>query len=103
MSDGTYMDAGDRLLAHRIAVLMRWGTLTTSVLLVGGALLTWGGITPASSVVVVTGCAILVALPLLRLLLMLVDFARRADKSYVGIVFLVITLIAATAATGTIL
>lgn len=103
MSEETCIDAGDRLLAHRIAVLMRWGTLATSVLLVGGALLAWGGMAPASSMVVVTGCAILVALPVLRLLLMLVDFARRADPSYVGIVLLVITLIAITAATGMII
>lgn len=103
MSDGTCIDAGDRLLTHHIAVLMRWGTLTTSVLLVCGALLAWGGLAPASSVLIATGCANLVALPLLRLVLMLVDFARRADTPYVGIVLLVIILIVVTAATGVII
>lgn len=103
MTDATSIGAKDRLLSRRIAVLMRWGTLTASILLIGGALLAWGGVASTSSVVIIGGCAVLILLPLFRLLLMLTDFARRADKPYVGITALVIILILAAATTGMIL
>ena len=79
---------------------MRWGTLMASVLFIGGALLAWGGVASASSAVVIAGCAVLILLPFLRLILMLMDFARRADNPYVGVVILVIILILAAATTG---
>lgn len=100
MTDSASTGARDRLLSRRIEVLMRWGTLMASILLIGGALMAWGGMASASPAVVIAGCAALILLPFLRLILMLIDFARRADNTYVGVVILVIILILAAATTG---
>lgn len=99
----TTVRATDRLLSRRIAVLMRWGTLTATVLLIAGAILVWCTLALASSVAVVAGCGVLILLPVIRLLLMLISFARRADKPYMGITVLVLVFILTSAVTGMIL
>ena len=70
------------------------------MLLVGAALLTWSGMASAATVAGIGGCGVLVLLPVLRLLLMLSHFGRRADRTYVGITALVIILVLSSAMTG---
>jgi hypothetical protein len=103
VSEATSTSAEDRTLSRLIAGLMRWGTLTSTTLLVGGAIFAWAGRATASTALVASGCGALILLPILRLLLMLIAFARRADKVYVAITVVVVTLILATAMTGLLL
>ncbi|MDX2969722.1 DUF1634 domain-containing protein [Kribbella solani] len=88
----------DRPLARQVVVLMRGGTLACVVLLIAGTILTWCDRDQIARVAITAGCAVLISLPVLRLLLMLHAFKRRADNIYTAITILVIAIIATTAA-----
>lgn len=93
------MQAQDRALARRIAVLMRVGTVVAAVLLSGGVLVGAIGAQPVSTVLLVTGCATLVLLPIARLMLMAGHFAR-TDRHFLWISLLVLVLVISGAAVG---
>ncbi|GAA1720304.1 hypothetical protein GCM10009809_15060 [Isoptericola hypogeus] len=90
----------DEALARRIAVLMRVGTATGTGLLVAGVACLGAGAHRPSAVSLVAGCSVLVLLPLVRLVMMLDDFARRADTRFVVLTAVVIGLVVAGAAVG---
>ncbi|MFD6178588.1 MULTISPECIES: hypothetical protein [unclassified Isoptericola] len=100
MSDDTTPAGHDRALAGRLATLMRGGTAAAVALLVVGVVLLAAGARLPSTVALTAGCAALVLLPLVRLVLMLRHFARRSDTPFVVITALVIGLVVAGAAAG---
>lgn len=100
----------DRALARRIAVLMRVGTLVAALLLSVGVLLSGGvvlsggevpgvGARQFGTVLLMIGCAMLVLLPVARLLLMTAHFAR-TDRLFLWVSVLVLALVVAGGALG---
>lgn len=81
-------------------MLMRVGLLLASGLLVSSVVLRGFGAAGVATGMTVAGCAALILLPVLRLLLMLGHFGRRSDRLYVAITAVVIVLVAAAAVIG---
>jgi uncharacterized membrane protein len=89
----------DGALSLRIALLMRVGTVLAAVLLGVGVIFGAVGAQPASTALLVTGCATLVLLPVARLLLMADHFAR-TDRLFLWISVLVLALVVTGATVG---
>lgn len=101
MNDDTPPAPGrDAALSRRLATLMRGGTAVAVALLGVGVILLAAGARLPSTLALAAGCTTLVLLPLARLVLMLRDFARRADTPFVVITAVVIGLVVAGAAAG---
>ncbi|WP_280418448.1 hypothetical protein [Nocardia carnea] len=90
----------DAALAERLATLMRVGTASTTGLLIVGVVFRAAGAYQPSTIALVAGCGLLVLLPLLRLVVMLGDFARQADRQFVVWTAVVIGLVIAGGAMG---
>lgn len=92
----------DRPLPRRIAVLFRIGLGLSSVLLVVGVVLRVLDTGAVGHGLVIAGCAVLILLPVLRLLLMVDHFGRRRNRTYLLISGLVLGLVAVAAVIGLI-
>ncbi|MFD4405258.1 hypothetical protein ACFWPH_21095 [Nocardia sp. NPDC058499] len=90
----------DAALAERLATLMRVGTASTTGLLVVGVVLRAAGAHQPSTIALVAGCGLLVLLPLVRLVVMLGEFARQADRRFVALTAAVIGLVIIGGAIG---
>lgn len=92
----------DEPLARRIAALMRIGTAAACVLLSIGAVLAllWPG--PAATTLLTGGCALLILLPVIRLVMMAGYYARLAQKRYALISIAVLALVVASGVVGLI-
>ena len=90
----------DAALAERLATLMRVGTASTTGLMIVGVVFRAAGAHQPSTIALVAGCGILVLLPLARLVVMLGDFARQADRRFVALTAVVIGLVIAGGAMG---
>jgi uncharacterized membrane protein len=100
MMRGTDASCGDdRRLAGRIAMLMRVGTVAAAVLLSAGAVFLFFHVGTEAEVFLSGGCAILVLLPMIRLVMMTVHFAR-TNKPFVPVSVLVILFVFAGTAAG---
>lgn len=95
--------SGDLLLAGRIATLMRTGTAAVSTLLMAGVILMGLGQETVGKALLTVGFSLLILMPLARLIMMTRYFAQRAEKGFVILTCLVIALIIAGAAMGTVL
>lgn len=93
----------DRLLAGRIAALMRAGTAAVCMLLLTGVLLTGLGHATAGNAVLTLGFGLLILIPLTMLVVMIQHFAQSAQKGFVFLTALVIALIGTGALLGTVL
>ncbi|MDQ6523742.1 hypothetical protein RB608_09040 [Nocardioides sp. LHD-245] len=100
MTSAAASAAADQALAGRIATLMRVGTAGASALLVAGACLRPAGATGIATVLLGSGCGLLVLLPVLRLVLMAGHFARLAERSYATISLVVLALVIAAVVVG---
>lgn len=92
--------APDRVLAGRIAVLMAYGTNLATALLVGAVIALIFGLGPLATVLLTGGCATLVLLPFIRLLMMFSHFRHRGESRFLIITVLVIAMVLAGAALG---
>lgn len=90
----------DEPLARRIAMLFRTGLVVSTALLVMGVLVRVLGLEDLGSGMIVAGCATLVLLPAVRLLLMLDHFGRHRDRTYLGIGGIVLLLVGIAALIG---
>lgn len=89
----------DRLAGH-IAVLMRAGTITASVLLAVGGLCTYLVTGPAGTVLLTAGCGVLIGLPVIRLAMMTGHFSRLGDRTFTIITLTVLMLVIAGGVAG---
>lgn len=101
MSEGEVLApaSGDRALAARVAVLMRAGTLVAAVLLVAGVAF-WGLARGVATVLLTSGCLLLLLLPVARLVMMLRHFAEAGSARFVLVTALVLLLVLVGAAVG---
>lgn len=90
----------DAALAERLATLMRVGTASTTAFLVVGVILRATGAQRPSTIALAAGCSVLVLLPLVRLVIMLGDYARQADRRFVAVTAVVIGLVIVGGAMG---
>lgn len=99
MSEQQRRPQPDRVLALRIALLMKFGTMAAAGLLSFGVVLLAFRVELATPVLA-AGCALLVLLPLVRLVLMATHFARFHDGVFALTALLVLALVIAGAAVG---
>lgn len=92
----------DEPLARRIAALMRIGTAAASVLLSVGAALALLRPGVAATTLLAGGCALLVLLPVIRLVLMTGHYARLAQRRYALISIVVLAFVVASGVVGMI-
>lgn len=96
------LNSPDLLLARRIATLLRCGTIVAAVLFAAGAVLMV--LHPGAATWLLTaGCAVLVALPVVRLLVMTGHFARLRLRWLVAASVAVLALVVAGALSGLLL
>lgn len=74
-------------LHHRVALVLRVGTWVASAVIAVGLVL------PSGAPVVTTGIALFIALPIIRVTVMLVEFVRRRDYRIATIAALVLIII----------
>ncbi|HXH35444.1 MAG TPA: hypothetical protein VNJ54_13730 [Plantibacter sp.] len=99
MNERSTAHEDERALARRIAVLMRIGTSMAAVLLtIGVTLLGAGAQTPGRGLIT-AGCAVLVLLPVARLVQMASHYAH-TDKVFMLVSLLVLALVVTGAVTG---
>lgn len=106
--NGASSGYGRRALERQLSILLRYGTWLACALIAAGlgyALLdersrpSGTGLTSATQLVT-TGLAVLLVLPVLRVVLMAIAFARERDYLFVGIATLVLAVIGLGLAVG---
>lgn len=90
----------DDPMADRIAAVMRWGVIAAGTVFAVGLTLDLLRLSGPARVAAAVGCAVLVALPAARLVLMVRDFARRRDVAFTVITFGVLVLTAGSLVVG---
>ncbi|MBO1114221.1 DUF1634 domain-containing protein [Bordetella petrii] len=86
---------------QRIAMLLHYGTWFASALIGIGLLAQWLWQTPPAGLAAVqAGIAMFIALPVLRVALMLALFLRERDRLYSGLALAVLAIIGAGLAAG---
>lgn len=100
---GVTADTDDRRLAATIATALRIGTGAASVLLTAGAVLAAVRVGILATALLAGGCAVLVLLPVVRLVLMAAHFTRLNDRRFVVITVVVLGLVAAGGVSGLLL
>ena len=86
---------------RRIAALLHYGTWLASALIAAGLLAQWmGGAPPWGSTLAQVGIGVFIALPVLRVLLMLAMFLHERDYLYSALALAVLAIIAAGLAVG---
>ncbi|HEY6460826.1 MAG TPA: DUF1634 domain-containing protein [Polyangiaceae bacterium] len=80
-------DAATRAVEKRMAWGLQWGTW------VGFAVVAIGLVVPHGTPTVVAGIGLFIALPVLRVAVMLVDFARRRDLRMAAVAAMVLLII----------
>ncbi|EGD53682.1 hypothetical protein [Gordonia neofelifaecis] len=99
MTGTTTTGQRDRRLRERIAVLMRAGCTVSAAVLIVGVVLSAFGTDRSAAAFLCGGCAILILLPVARLVLMSIHF-RSTAPGFVPVCVLVLCLIGAGAAGG---
>jgi len=90
-----------RLHEQRIATLLHYGTWFASTLIGAGLLAQWLWAAPPWSLAAVqAGIAVFIALPVLRVALMLALFLRERDRLYSALACAVLAIIGAGLAVG---
>jgi hypothetical protein len=89
-----------RMLEHQLSIVLRYGTWLACAVIasgIGWSLLAEAPGTPAAATaptrLVAIGIAMLLALPVVRVMLMAVAFARERDYLFVGLASLVLAVI----------
>ena len=100
MSTGATAETAEQILAARIAVLMRLGTVVAAILLAVGTALWAAGQGRGAAVLLTGGCGLLVLLPVIRLVMMVDHFARRPQRVLVLAALAVLVLVLAGAVVG---
>lgn len=99
IQDTAALCGNDQRLAGRIATLMRIGTASAAVLLSVGALLLYFQAGTATTVFLTGGCALLILLPVIRLVMMAVHFAQ-TNRPFAHVSALVLVLVLAGTVAG---
>ncbi|GMA42182.1 hypothetical protein GCM10025883_42270 [Mobilicoccus caccae] len=82
---------------------MRVGTVVAAFLLTGGAVLLSTQMVGAATVLLAGGCGLLILLPVIRLAMMAIHFARLTDKRFVLITIAVVTFVFMGGVVGVVL
>ncbi|WP_427870706.1 hypothetical protein [Leucobacter luti] len=91
---------GDQSLNRRIAILMRIGTSVACVLLSIGSVVTLLRPGVVATTFLAGGCALLVLLPAIRLVMMAEHFVRQSQARYALIAVVVFALVVASGVVG---